>query len=189
MIPRSRICGKEHGYEFDASNGFLRLNVIATNDFAARKNAGKRLFWIITHLVKGSIEGNFMENDKKGFSSTGEYIATFPAEIQLILQQMRATIQAAAPEAEEKISYQMPTFYLNGNLVHFAAFKNHIGFYPTPGGIEAFEDELSVYQGAKGSIRFPIDQALPLELITKIVKLRVAENLKKAEAKSGKRKG
>lgn len=129
-----------------------------------------------------------MESNKTGFNSIDEYIATFPAEIQKILQELRAVIQAAAPEAVEKISYQMPTFDLKGNLVHFAAFKQHIGFYPTPSGIEAFKDELSKYQGAKGSIRFPIDQPLPLELIGKIIKLRVAENLKKAENKPGKKK-
>jgi uncharacterized protein YdhG (YjbR/CyaY superfamily) len=129
-----------------------------------------------------------MENDKKGFGSIDEYIATFPAEIQKLLQEMRAAIHAAAPEAEEIISYQMPTFYLKGNLVHFAAFKHHIGFYPTSGGIEAFKDELSVYQGAKGSVRFPLDQPMPLELVSKIVHLRVTENLRKAEAKAGKRK-
>ena len=129
-----------------------------------------------------------MENEKKGFTSIDEYIATFPAEIQVKLQEMRATIKAAAPEAEEKISYQMPTFFLNGNLVHFAAFKNHIGFYPTPGGIDAFKEELSVYQGAKGSIQFPLSQPLPLELVRKIVTLRVAENSRKAEAKRSKRK-
>jgi uncharacterized protein YdhG (YjbR/CyaY superfamily) len=129
-----------------------------------------------------------MEGGKTGFNSIDEYIATFPEEIQKILQELRAVIKAAAPEAVEKISYQMPTFDLKGNLVHFAAFKHHIGFYPTPGGIEAFKDELSVYQGAKGSIRFPLDQPMPLELIRKIVKLRVAENLKKAETKLSKKK-
>ena len=98
----------------------------------------------------------FMENNKVGFQSIDQYISTFPDEIQKILEDLRAVIKASAPEANEKISYQMPTFFLNGNLIHFAAFKNHIGFYPTPGGIEAFNDELSVYQGAKGSIRFPI---------------------------------
>ena len=92
------------------------------------------------------------------------------------------------PEAEEKISYQMPTFFLKGNLVHFAAFKNHIGLYPTPSGTEAFKQEISIYQGAKGSIRFPIDEPMPLDLIRRIVKFRVAENLKKAEPKSGKKK-
>ena len=129
-----------------------------------------------------------MESNKTGFTSIDEYIATFPDAIQQILQELRATIHAAAPDATEKISYQMPTFFLKGNLVHFAAYKNHIGFYPAPRGIEAFKDELSVYKGAKGSVQFPIDQPMPLELIGKIVKFRVAENLKKAEVKSRKRK-
>ena len=129
-----------------------------------------------------------MESNKVRFNSIDEYIATFPAEIQKILGELRETIKAAAPEAEEKISYQMPTFALKGNLVHFAAYKNHIGFYPTPSGIEAFKDELSVYEGAKGSIRFPIEKPLPLELIKKIVKFRVAENLNKADRNARKKK-
>jgi uncharacterized protein YdhG (YjbR/CyaY superfamily) len=111
--------------------------------------------------------------------SIDEYIATFPEEIQKILEELRATIRASAPDAEEKISYQMPTFALKGNLVHFAAWKNHIGFYPTSSGTQAFKNELSIYEGAKGSIKFPIEKPLPLELISKIVKFRVAENLKK----------
>jgi uncharacterized protein YdhG (YjbR/CyaY superfamily) len=117
-----------------------------------------------------------------------KYIATFPKATQKILQEIRATIKASAPEAEEKISYQMPTFYLKGNLIHFAAWKNHIGIYPTPSGTEAFKKELSSYENAKGSIKFPIDQPMPLDLISKIVKFRVAENLKKAEAKRAGRK-
>ena len=125
-----------------------------------------------------------MEDNKVRFNSIDEYIATFPEEIQAILQTIRETIRAAAPDAEEKISYQMPTFFLKGNLVHFAAFKNHIGFYPTPSGVETFKEELARYQGAKGSIRFPLDEPMPLDLITRIVKMRVAENLKKAELKS-----
>jgi uncharacterized protein YdhG (YjbR/CyaY superfamily) len=129
-----------------------------------------------------------MDNKKAGFASIDEYIATFPPEIQAILQEVRATIKAAAPDAREKISYQMPTFDLKGNLVHFAAFKNHIGFYPTPSATVAFKDELARYEAGKGSIRFPIDQPMPLELISKIVKARVEENLKKAEAKSKKKK-
>ena len=129
-----------------------------------------------------------MESDKIGFNTIDEYIATFPEEVQKILEELRETIKAAAPDAEEKISYQMPTFALKGNLVHFAAFKNHIGFYPTPSGIQAFRNELSVYEGAKGSVRFPIDKPLPLELIRKIVTFRVAENLEKAELKSSKKK-
>jgi uncharacterized protein YdhG (YjbR/CyaY superfamily) len=128
-----------------------------------------------------------MESKKVGFTSIDEYIAMFPKEIQKILQEIRATIKASAPEAEEKISYQMPTFTLNGNLVHFAAFKKHIGFYPVPTGIEKFKKELSVYQGAKGSVQFPLDKPMPYALISKIVKFRVMENLKKAEIKGKKR--
>ena len=128
-----------------------------------------------------------MENNKIGFVSMDEYIATFPEEIQTILEKIRATIKTAAPDAQEKISYQMPTFDLKGNLVHFAAFKNHIGFYPTPTGIENFKKELSAYAGAKGSVQFPLDQPIPYDLISKIVKFRVKENLAKAAAK-GKKK-
>lgn len=129
-----------------------------------------------------------MERDPVSYNSIDEYIATFPENIQGKLQELRATIHAAAPQAEEKISYQMPTFTLKGNLVHFAAFKKHIGFYPAPSGILEFQDELSMFKGAKGSIRFPLDQPLPLELISKIVKFRVAENLKNAEIKPSKKK-
>ena len=112
-----------------------------------------------------------------------EYISGFPDDIQTLLQQIRVTIREAAPEAEEAIKYAMPTFVLNGNLVHFAAFKHHIGFYPVPSGIEAFKKELSVYKGAKGSVQFPLDQPMPLELITQIVKFRVSENMKKGKTK------
>lgn len=129
-----------------------------------------------------------MEPKKAGFTSIDEYIATFPEDVQTILQTLRATIKAAAPAAAEKISYQMPTFDLKGNLVHFAAFKNHIGFYPAPRGIEAFKEELSGYAGAKGSVQFPISEPLRLELISRIVRFRVEENLKKAESKSRKKK-
>jgi uncharacterized protein YdhG (YjbR/CyaY superfamily) len=111
--------------------------------------------------------------------SIDEYIAQFPEEIQQKLQEIRAVIHAAAPEATEKISYQMPTFYLRGNLVHFAAFKNHIGFYPVPSGIAAFEEELAPYKRSKGAVQFPLDQPIPTELISRIVQFRVAENMKK----------
>lgn len=124
-----------------------------------------------------------MDKNKAGFTTIDEYIATFPKETQKILENIRATIKAAAPEAQEKISYQMPTFFLNGNLVHFAAFKNHIGFYPVPTGIAKFKKELSVYEQGKGSVQFPLDQPMPLDLITKIVKFRLKENLAKAKAK------
>lgn len=116
-------------------------------------------------------------------NSIDEYIGTFPQEIQTLLEQVRATIRQAAPEAEEAIRYAMPTFILNGNLVHFAAYKNHVGFYPTPSGIEAFKKELSGYKGAKGSVQFPLDKPMPLELISEIVKFRVYENLNKAKTK------
>lgn len=116
-----------------------------------------------------------------------EYISVFPKDIQEILKKIRATIQKAAPGAEETINYQMPTFTLKGNLVHFAAFKNHIGFYPTPTGIEKFKKELSAYKGAKGSVQFPLDQPIPYSLIGKIVTFRVKENLERAAIK-GKKK-
>lgn len=111
------------------------------------------------------------------------YISEFPEEIQALLTQIRVTIRAAAPEAEEAIKYAMPTFVLNGNLVHFAAFKNHIGFYPVPSGIKAFEEELSVFKMGKGSVQFPLDKPMPLELIDKIVRFRVMENAEKIRKK------
>ena len=117
-----------------------------------------------------------------------EYIAKCPAEVQQKLKDMRATIKAAAPNATEKISYQIPTFYLKGNLVHFGALKNHIGFYPTPSGVQAFIKETSKYASTKGAIQFPLDEPLPLKLVSKIVKFRVKENLKRAKLKSKKRK-
>jgi uncharacterized protein YdhG (YjbR/CyaY superfamily) len=117
--------------------------------------------------------------------SIDEYIAGFPSDVQEILKQIRTTVKKVAPEAEEAIKYQIPTFVLNGNLVHFAAFKNHIGFYPTPSGIEAFTDELSRYQSAKGSVQFPIDEPIPFGLIEKMVKFRV----KQARGKMSSRKG
>ncbi len=129
-----------------------------------------------------------MDSNKPGFSSIDEYIATFPPDIQEILQQLRATIKAAAPDATEKISYQMPTFFLKGNLVYFAAHKSHIGFYPAPRGIEAFKEELSAYKGSKGTVQFPYSEPLPLDLITRIVQFRAAENRQKAASKSGKKK-
>lgn len=129
-----------------------------------------------------------MSTTKTNFTTIDEYIATFPAATQTLLQQMRATIQAAAPEATEKISYQMPTFALKGNLVHFAGYDHHIGFYPTPSGITAFAEELSRYKSAKGSVQFPIDEPLPLELISRMVAFRVQENIELAAAKARKKK-
>ena len=129
-----------------------------------------------------------MESKRTGPTSIDEYIAACPKDVQKILQELRKTIKAAAPDTEEKISYQIPTFYLKGNLVHFGAFKDHIGFFPTSSGIQAFKEELSIYKGAKGTVQFPLDKPLPLKLISKIVKFRVAENLKRAEAKPGRKK-
>ena len=129
-----------------------------------------------------------MESNRKRFNSIDEYIANFPKEVQKKLRELRSVIKAAAPAAEERISYQIPAFTLKGNLVYFAAYKKHIGFYPTSSGIRAFKNDLSIYESGKGSIQFPIDKPLPLELISKIVKFRVAENLKNAEIKLSKRK-
>ncbi|KGR76726.1 iron chaperone [Ureibacillus manganicus] len=112
-----------------------------------------------------------------------EYILQFPEDIQEILNTIRKEIKEIAPNADEKISYGMPTFVLERNLVHFAAYKNHIGFYPTPNGIERFKEELSEYKTSKGAIQFPIEKPIPYELISKIVKFRVAENKEKAEVK------
>jgi uncharacterized protein YdhG (YjbR/CyaY superfamily) len=114
------------------------------------------------------------------------YFKQFPKDVQEILLEIRHKIQKAAPEATEKISYQMPTFYLNGNLVHFAAYKKHIGFYPTPSGIEAFIDQIKNYKYAKGSVQFPINQPIPYGLITEIVKYRVKENCQISESKKKK---
>jgi len=114
------------------------------------------------------------------------YIANSPKDIQPILEKVRATIRKAAPKAEEIINYGIPTFTLDGNLVHFAGFKNHIGFYPTPSGIEKFKKELSFYKGANGSVQFPLDKPIPYALISKIVKFRVKENLERAKSKKSK---
>ncbi len=115
------------------------------------------------------------------FNNIDDYIDGFPRETQLILEKLRLTIRKAAPEAKETINYGIPTFTLKGNLVHFAGFKNHVGFYPTPSGIEAFKKELSVYEGAKGSVKFPISELLPFDLVTKIVEFRVKECIEKAK--------
>jgi uncharacterized protein YdhG (YjbR/CyaY superfamily) len=121
--------------------------------------------------------------EKKTFACTDEYIQSFPEEIQKLLNEVRGAIKAAAPNATEKISYRIPTFYLNGNLVHFAAFKNHIGFYPISIGISAFKDELKEYRNAKGSVQFPLDKPMPIDLIKKIVKFRLKENLQRPTKK------
>ncbi len=128
-----------------------------------------------------------MKTNQTAPRNIDEYIAGFPHDVQAILEKIRVTIRKAAPDAEETINYQIPTFVLKGNLVHFAAFKKHIGFYPTPTGMEKFKDELSIYEGAKGSVKFPLDKPMPFGLISKIVKFRVKENMERAETK-GKKK-
>ena len=129
-----------------------------------------------------------MDQRKGGFTSIDEYIATFPADRQALLEAVRATIREAAPDAKEIISYGMPAFAQNGNLVYFSGLKDHIGFYPTPSGIEAFQGELSKYRTTKGAVNFPVDRPLPLELIGRVVRFRVAQNLDKAAAKAARKK-
>ena len=125
-----------------------------------------------------------MTDEKNTPKNIDDYIAGFPQEVQQKLEKIRETIRDAAPDAVEKISYQMPTFALEGNLVHFAAFKHHIGFYPAPRGIEAFQEELSAYEGGKGSVKFPLDEPIPYDLIRRIVTFRVKDNLEKAARKA-----
>lgn len=120
----------------------------------------------------------------KAVENIDQYIATFPVEIQEKLTAMRETIQRAAPQAEEAIKYAMPTFVLHGNLVHFAAFKKHIGFYPAPEAIREFGEKLSMYEVSKGAIRFPLDEKLPLGLVATIVKFRVKMNKEKSKDKT-----
>lgn len=128
-----------------------------------------------------------MKSPKARFNSIDEYIATFPESVQKILEEIRATIKAAAPGAEEKISYNMPAFKVNGEFfAHFAAWKTHIGMYPIPAGDESFQKEVLQYQGAKSALNFPIDKPIPLNLIGRIVKFRIAENLQNAKLKSSK---
>jgi uncharacterized protein YdhG (YjbR/CyaY superfamily) len=129
-----------------------------------------------------------MERKKVRFASIDDYIATFPAEVQAMLVAIRASVKAAAPEAEEKIAYHMPTFALEGNMVCFAAFKKHIGFFGVPTDNLALNKKLAPYANDKGSLKFPIGKPLPLDLITKVIKLRVKENLKNAKIKSPKKK-
>ena len=126
--------------------------------------------------------------DKKNTpKNMDEYINSFPETVQGILQKIRQTIHEAVPDATEGISYQMPVFHLNGNLVYFAAFKNHIGFYPAPTGIEAFKEKLSKFEGGKGSVKFPLDKPIPYDLIREIVLFRAVENQKKAANKPQKK--
>jgi uncharacterized protein YdhG (YjbR/CyaY superfamily) len=120
-----------------------------------------------------------MNTPKHTYRTIDEYIQSFPEPIQAKLERLRSLIKKIIPEAREKISYGMPTFYLNGNLVHFAAYSKHIGFYPTPSGITSFENELSKFKYSKGAVRFPIDEPLPIELIGRIIRFRAEENGRK----------
>lgn len=124
-----------------------------------------------------------MSTTKTSVKDIDDYIAAFPDDVQCILEKIRTVIHNAAPDAVETISYQIPTFTLSGNLVHFAAYKKHIGFYPTPSGIKKFKKELSVYDGAKGSVKFPLEKPIPYELISRIVAFRVTENLERDQVK------
>jgi uncharacterized protein YdhG (YjbR/CyaY superfamily) len=130
-----------------------------------------------------------MERNKVRFSSIDEYIASFPDDRQKILKELRATIKTAAPDAEEKISYNMPAFTLKGRLIYFGAWKNHIAIYGTPSTtLDLLKDEVSIYKTEKGALQFPFDKPLPLDLISKIVEIGAAEIRKKAEGRSGKKK-
>jgi uncharacterized protein YdhG (YjbR/CyaY superfamily) len=128
-----------------------------------------------------------MKGDRREYKTIDEYISTFPKNIQIILEELRQAIREAAPNAEEGISYQMPAFRLNGVLAYFAAFRNHIGFYPTSSGVTEFKEELSQYDVSKGTIRFPLDKPVPLDLVKKIIKYRVKENMGKSLSKTNMR--
>lgn len=125
-----------------------------------------------------------MKRGSTAFTTIDEYVATFPPDVQKVLQEVRSTIRRAAPDAVETVKYGIPTFVQGENLVHFGGFKTHVGFYPSPSGIEAFKNDLSAYEGAKGSVQFPLDKPMPLRLIARIVKFRVKE----VQQKTGKKK-
>jgi uncharacterized protein YdhG (YjbR/CyaY superfamily) len=132
--------------------------------------------------------GSAMQAEKNQPTTVDEYISQFPEDVQQILTSIRAAIRESAPEAVERIGYQMPGFYLDGGLVWFAAHKRHVGLYPTPSGAEAFAEELSAYERTKGSVHFPLDKPMPYDLIRKIVRFRIAENQEKAAHRSQSRK-
>ena len=127
-----------------------------------------------------------MDSSKRSPKTIDEYMADFPAQTQAVMQRMRALIHEVAPEATEKISYGIPTFVLGQNLVHFAAYKNHIGFYPASSGIARFEEELKDYETSKGTVRFPLDKPIPYDLVRRITEFRVAENRARTQAKRSK---
>jgi uncharacterized protein YdhG (YjbR/CyaY superfamily) len=124
-----------------------------------------------------------MKTSTQKFTTIDEYIALFPKDVQSKLKELRKVIKEEAPKATETIKYQMPTFVLSGHLVYFAGYKNHIGFYPFPSGIEAFKKEASAYKTFKGTIQFPIDEPVPFDLVRKIVRYRIKENLEKEKRK------
>lgn len=128
-----------------------------------------------------------MKMNRPAATTIDEYIAGFPGEVRAAMKQLRTTIKKAAPDAEEAIKYQIPTFVLNGNLVHFGAYKKHIGFYPGSSGIEKFRKELSAYEGGKGTVRFPLGKPIPISLVSRIVRFRVRQNLERATAKRTKK--
>lgn len=125
-----------------------------------------------------------MEEKKNAVNTIDDYILQFSASVQTTLQQLRSVIKEAAPDADEKISWQMPTFVLHGNLVHFAAYKKHVGFYPGASGIEAFKNQLTEYKTSKGAVQFPIGKPIPYALISEIVRFRVSENTEISQAKT-----
>jgi uncharacterized protein YdhG (YjbR/CyaY superfamily) len=139
-------------------------------------------------VLSGSHEGDTMRANEATPKDMDEYIAGFPSDVQEILEKIRATIKKAAPEAEETISYQIPTFTLKGKyLIYFAAYKKHIGLYPAPRGVEKFKKELSAYEGGKGTVRFPFDKPIPFGLIRRIVRFRAKENSEREKAKRKRR--
>jgi uncharacterized protein YdhG (YjbR/CyaY superfamily) len=142
----------------------------------------------VGHDLAATIGSLKMKQGTPSPNSIDAYIADFPKDVQAILEKIRGIVRDAAPEAQEAIKYQIPTFVLNGNLVHFAAFQKHIGFYPTPSGIEHFKDALSAFNSAKGSVQFPLDSPIPYSLIKKMVKFRVNENREKSRAKTRSKK-
>jgi uncharacterized protein YdhG (YjbR/CyaY superfamily) len=139
--------------------------------------------WVVGKILPTSYTLSIMKTELEKLETIDDYIASFPLEVRELLQKMRQTIKKAAPDAEETIKYQIPTFTLKGNLISFAAYKNHIGLYPAPRGTEEFQKELSVYKAEKHSLRFPLDKPIPFDLISNIVKFRVKEHLERAKGK------
>ncbi|WP_342770087.1 GNAT family N-acetyltransferase [Oceanobacillus chungangensis] len=161
---------------------YEKLNFVKKTQF----QRGKTIYIVmVREKIKADKKGKIMK-EKQTFETTDEYIRQFPPEVQEKLNTLRGIIKELVPEAQEKISYQMPTFALYGNIIHFAAYKNHIGLYPGASGIAAFQKELVGYKTSKGTVQIPIGDPLPAELIRKIVKFKVEENIKKAEARGKK---